>query len=382
MFHVIAGLLALYVSWRLVWCQHWLAPVKWTVSALIVLVSQHHLVTRNFFGTLASPELPSPVLMVLGCAFGGLMLAALLLLALDLFGWLAYPLSKRVGHTVLAAPSLRAGIGAAALLLAAIGTWQAVKVPEVRNIEIELAQLPPELDGFRLVQLTDLHASRLLQQPWMEAVVARTNTLDPDLIVITGDLVDGTVAMRIEDVEPLRDLTARHGVYAIPGNHEYYAEYQQWLEHFDRLGVRMLLNEHVTIVGEGAEFVLAGITDRAAAPFGQPMPDIGAALAGVPQEAAVILLSHRPPGAQVNARAGVDLQLSGHTHGGQMLGLHWLIQWANDGYVSGQYRIDGMHLYVSNGTGLWPGFPLRLGRPSEITEITLRSAGGVQANGT
>lgn len=256
-----------------------------------------------------------------------------------------------------------------------------MKVPEVRDIEIKLAQLPPELDGFRLVQLTDLHASRLFQRPWMEAVVARTNALDPDLIVITGVLVDGTVAARTQDVEPLRGLAARHGVYAIPGNHEYYAEHQQWHEHFGHLGLRMLFNEHVTTAREGAAFVLAGISDRAAEPFGEPMPDIAAALAGVPQEAAVVLLSHRPPGGQDNARAGADLQLSGHTHGGQVLGLHWVTQWANDGHVSGQYRVDGMHLYVGKGAGLWPGFPLGLGRPSEITQITLRSAGGVLAGG-
>lgn len=260
------------------------------------------------------------------------------------------------------------------MVLSVVGVWQAVRVPDVRSIEIELAQLPAELDGFRLVQLTDMQVSRLLQRPWMEAVVARANALEPDLMLLTGDMVDGTVAARRDDVEPLRDLAARHGVYAIPGNHEYYADYQQWLDHFSSLGLRMLLNEHVTIEREGGELVLAGITDLAAARFDLPLPSIEAALAGVAEEAAIVLLSHRPPGAEANARAGADLQLSGHTHGGQVLGLHWITQWANGGYVSGGYDVDGMHLYVSNGAGLWNGFPLRLGQSAEITEIILRAA--------
>lgn len=287
---------------------------------------------------------------------------------------LVYLRSRRSGRTLLELPGPRAGIGIAAMVLSVVGVWQAVRVPDVRSIEIELAQLPAELDGFRLVQLTDMQVSRLLQRPWMEAVVARANALEPDLMLLTGDMVDGTVAARRDDVEPLRDLAARHGVYAIPGNHEYYADYQQWLDHFSSLGLRMLLNEHVTIEREGGELVLAGITDLAAARFDLPLPSIEAALAGVAEEAAIVLLSHRPPGAEANARAGADLQLSGHTHGGQVLGLHWITQWANGGYVSGGYDVDGMHLYVSNGAGLWNGFPLRLGQSAEITEIILRAA--------
>ncbi|GAA5235540.1 metallophosphoesterase [Verticiella sediminum] len=374
MFHAVTCLLALYVIWRLVWRQRWRAPLKWALAIPILLASQHHLVTRNFFGSMASPEIPAAALMVLNWAFGSIVVAAVLLLVQDLLGLLAWPLSRRTARTLLTAPAPRAGIGVVALLLAAVGVWQAVRVPEVRSIEIQLARLPAGLDGFRIVQLTDLHASRLLQRPWMQAVVDRTRALAPDLVVLTGDMVDGTVAARTDDVEPLRELAAQHTVYAIPGNHEYYLGYRQWLEHFERLGVRMLLNEHVSIGRDSAQFVLAGVTDRAAAPFGQPMPDIDAALAGVERDAPVILLSHRPPGAQENARAGADLQLSGHTHGGQVLGLHWVTQWANDGYVSGRYQVGGMQLYVSNGAGLWPGFALRLGRASEIVQITLRSA--------
>lgn len=374
MFHLVTGFIALYVFWRMVGLQRWPLAVKACLGVLILAAAEHHLITRSFFGSMASPELPGGVLMALGWAFGALIVSALILLVLDATTLLfaRAPAVRRV----VTAPRLRAGVGLAALLLSALGVWQAVRVPDVRDVEIELAQLPAELDGLQLVQLSDLHASRLLQRPWMEAVVARANALQPDLLVITGDLVDGTVAARTADVEPLRALRARLGVYAIAGNHEYYAEYQHWLEHFAQLGLPMLLNSHVTIADRGASLVLAGITDPAAARFGQPLPAIDAALAGVPEDAAVILLSHRPLAAAGNALAGVDLQLSGHTHGGQVLGMHWVTQAFNEGYVSGEYAVGDMRLYVSNGTGLWNGFPLRLGKSSEITRITLRSAKG------
>lgn len=134
----------------------------------------------------------------------------------------------------------------------------------------------------------------------------------------------------------------------------------------------MLLNDHVAVSNGKDSIMLAGITDSVAARTGLPLPDVNAALAGVPKETVVILLSHRPAGAQVSAAAGADLQLSGHTHGGHLFGFHWIVQAANEGYVSGRYTVGDMQLYVSHGAGLWAGFPVRLGRSSEITEITLR----------
>ncbi|QDX97309.1 metallophosphoesterase [Pectobacterium carotovorum subsp. carotovorum] len=373
MFHVITGLIALYVIWRLVWRLRVGVPVKRILALLLLLVSQHHLITRTFFGTMASPEVPAFVLMFLGWAFGVLLISAFLLLAIDLIGVVGRLLSRSAGQVLLNNMVLRGGIFVVAMGLAAIGVWEAVRVPEVRTVEVELKQLPPALDGFRLVQLTDLHASRLLQRPWMEAVVAKTNALKPDLTAITGDLADGTVSARHDDMEPLRNLTAPHGVFTIVGNHEYYVEYTQWVQRLNTLGLRMLLNENVSIERDNAAFVLAGITDRTAADFQQLLPDTAAALSGIAPDTAVVLLSHRPTGAKENARAGVDLQLSGHTHGGQVLGMHWVTQLANEGYVSGGYDVDGMHLYVSNGAGLWNGFPIRLGKRAEITQFILRS---------
>ncbi len=373
MFHVITALIALYVIWRFVWPLAWPAKAKGLLALAVLLAAEHHLITRNFFGTMASPEVPAAVLMALGWAFGALILLALFLLARDVAGLALWVFSRGGGRALLACPRLRGGLAVAALALSALGVWQAVRVPDVRTIEVALPGLPQAYDGFRIAHLTDLHASRLLQADWMQAVVARANALEPDLTLITGDLVDGTPEARTADVRPLGELRAPHGVVAIPGNHEYYAEYMGWLRAFEKLGLRMLLNEHMAIERDGQALVLAGITDSAASRVGQPLPDIDAAMRGVPPSATVILLSHRPVGAARHAQAGASLQLSGHTHGGQILGPHLLTQLANEGYVSGMYRVNGMALYVSNGAGLWPGFPIRLGRPSEITQIVLRA---------
>jgi predicted MPP superfamily phosphohydrolase len=381
MFHVVAGLLALYVIRRLVWRSGCSSRLRWMLALLAFLPSQHHLVTRTFFGSMSSPEVPSLVLIVLGWAFGSLILSACLLLVTDVAGLAVRRISRRAEQPLPASRArVRSAIAGAAMLLAGLGVWQSIRIPDVRTVEIELAQLPRAFDGYRMVQLSDLHASRLLQRSWMEAVVARANTLKPDLMLLTGDMVDGTVAARVHDVEPLRHLTAQHGVFAVAGNHEYYQGYQQWLTHFSTLGLRVLLNEHVTISKGDSSVVLAGVTDRAAARSGDLMPNVDMALAGVPKDIAVILLSHRPSGAQANARAGADLQLSGHTHGGQFLGFHWVVQLANEGYVSGEYTVDGMRMYVSHGAGLWNGFPIRLGRRAEITQIILRAPGGLASD--
>jgi len=373
-FHLITALISLYLAWRFVWPLPWGKAAKTSLAVLIILVAEHHLVTRTFFGTMASPEVPSLVLTTLGWAFGSLILLALVLLVRDITGALSYVVSRKLGLTLLTDLRLHYGIGVAAIVLSGIGVWEATRIPRVKTIEISLPRLPLEFDGFRIVQLTDLHASRLLQAPWITTVVAKANALTPDLIVITGDLADGTPEARTADVQPLQDLTARYGVFAIPGNHEYYSDYLRWLHAFDQMGLRMLLNEHVIITRDGRNLVLAGITDITASTFALPPPDIDSALNGMSKTDPVILLSHRPLATTINARAGVDLQLSGHTHGGQILGPHIIAQWVNEGFVSGQYDVNGMKLYVSNGVGLWNGFPLRLGRPSEITQIVLRSS--------
>ena len=375
MFHVFAALIGLYVIGRFVPSLPISIGWKWVAAFVILLISQYHFFNRFFFGGMASPEVPFPVLAVGGWLFGALLLLAGFLLVKDLASVLLWILR----HTGLLSNGFylgyrtSLGLAVAALLLSAIGVWQAVRIPDVRRIDVTVDRLPAGLDGFRLVQLTDLHASRLFEAPWMRAVVDKTNALEPDLIVVTGDLVDGTTVNRAPDVAPLGELKARLGVFAVTGNHEYYSNYRSWMKAFSDLGLVILKNEHVVLDDKGHSLVLAGVTDRVAANFGLPAPDIRQALSGAPEDTPVILLAHQPKGSDVYAESGVDLQLSGHTHGGQILGMHWITQMANDGYVSGLYRIGGMQLYVSNGTGLWSGFPVRLGRSSEVTEIVLHS---------
>lgn len=376
MIHIIPGFIGIYVLCRLILPLSWKLGRKLLASIVLLLISQHHLITRTFFGTLASPELPFTVIVFLGWLFGALILLATFLLIKDCIA-IAFLLLRKAGlglklpfkHTVWAG-----GLSLLAVMLSGVGVWEAVKVPEVRTVEISLQRLPQELDGMRLVQITDLHASKLFQASWVSAVVNKANALNPDIILLTGDIIDGTPEIRALDVAPLQDLKARHGVFAIPGNHEYYSNYVAWLTKFRDLGLHLLLNEHSVIKEKGHSLVLAGTTDRAASRFAEMEPDINAALVGAPKDTAVILMAHQPRGAHINAEAGVDLQLSGHTHGGQILGLRVVSQYVNEGFISGLYQVGAMQLYVSHGAGLWSGFLPRLGCPSEITQIVLRAA--------
>jgi uncharacterized protein len=342
------------------------------VAALLLLIaSQYHLWSRLSSGSVFAPEFPRAVVILFNWAFGAIIFLALLQLVLDgatLIGMAVH------GGRVNVPDGARYAIGSVAAILAAIGVHQAVRVPPLKDIEIGIPGLAPQFDGYTLLQLTDLHISRLFPGPWARAVVERANDLGASLIVVTGDLIDGTLAARRADVEPLRDLRAADGVYVIPGNHEYFFGYRAWMAHFAGMGMRVLENDHAVLERYGGRLVLAGVTDLSASHSGLPAPDLAAALKSAPKDAAVILLDHQPREARRAAAFGVALQLSGHTHGGMIVGLDRLAAGANSGYVSGRYDVDGMTLYVNNGTGLWPGFALRLGRPSELTRITLRQA--------
>lgn len=363
------------------------------------------------FGGLASPELPRAVQLVWGWAHGAFILFAGLILLRDVLLLLRHVwcLAVRVPDIPLAGrmsgmpeqtgtimlfrqrrPTLFAFMEASdivlrqwllpALLLACVsalwGVWQACAVPEVRTVNMLVRQLPAGLEGLRVVQLSDMHVSALLRRPWVEAVVRRVNELQPDIIVLTGDMVDGKPDLRAQDVAPLAELRAHYGVWACLGNHEYYADVRGWQVALRKLGIQVLRNAHVTLTLAGGRVTLAGVTDRVALRWPEralPAPDAAEALRGAPQNVFTLLLAHRPAEAEAASRAGVDLQLSGHTHGGQLWGLAPLVGWFNGGFSRGEYVVNGMNLYISNGAGLWPGFPLRVGVPSEITEVVLHS---------
>ncbi|MDR2050425.1 MAG: metallophosphoesterase [Deltaproteobacteria bacterium] len=372
---------SLYLLLRIILPLPAALPVKLLSGAALLLVAQHYSLVRIFFGGFSSPEVPVYVLILSGWLSGSLLFLFLLALGCDIL-----ILARRIAR--FAASRGRRGSAGAffspgrrqALLVcmaavpAAYAVRQAVNVPETRSLEVRLPRLPRALDGFTLAQISDLHISSLLREGWVKAVVERTNSLRPDLIVLTGDIVDGSPASRNDSVAGLRGLRAPLGVFACVGNHEYYSGFGAWMKKFPSLGVEVLLNRHRLLEIQGQKLVLAGLADPVAARYGLPLPDLASALAGAPEEAVRILLDHRPARAEENALAGVDLQLSGHTHGGQILGLAGMVARFNRGYVRGWYKVRDMRLYVSSGAGLWSGFPLRLGVPSEICGLTLRRA--------
>ena len=343
------------------------------MAAVLTLVAlQFHRWSKLSSGSVFSPEFPRPVVVLFNWAFGAIFLLALLQLLLDVGLLVAIPFH---GGIVNPPDVVRYGLGALAAVAAAIGVHQAMRIPPLKDIEIGIRGLPRQFDGYTILQLTDLHISRLFPASWARTVVERSNKLGVDLIAITGDLIDGTVDARRADIEPLRDLNATDGVYVISGNHEYIFGYSTWMAHFATLGLLSLENRHIVLDRDGGKLVLAGITDQASRHRGHPVRDLAAVLEGAPKAVPVILLDHQPSDARHAAKLGVALQLSGHTHGGLILGFDRLAARANAGFVSGRYDVDGMTLYVNNGTALWPGFALRLGRPSELTRITLRQAG-------
>jgi len=371
---VIAVVLALYIVWRVVWRLPIKAHYRIGLGVVVLGMALHHRIVSSFAGTMASPEIPKAVIAVLATGFTTLLLTAVFVLVLDAVHVLLWLLRRPRVPALLRSRWLRPASALVALLLSVYGVWQAMVVPQVRRIEVVMHDLPQAFDGYRVLQLTDIHTSRLLTGPWVASVVRESNALQPDLVVITGDLVDGSVAARADDFAPLAGLRATDGVIAITGNHEYYGEHAQWMEAFRRAGMQVLQNSRTQVNRNGEALIIAGVTDPVAARYGLPLPDLDAALDGVAPSAPIVLLDHRPREAVANARRGVDLQLSGHTHGGHILGMHLLVKRANGGFVSGLYEVGDMQLYVSNGAGLWPGFAVRIGVPSEITEITLRRA--------
>ncbi|MDR2826152.1 MAG: metallophosphoesterase [Deltaproteobacteria bacterium] len=342
-------------------------------------------INRFLLGSGAAPELPSLALKIQGWCFFALILLLILLLLYDLLrlgkklSGLLRSARNSPGKAPLSPGRRKAMFAMLTILPTTYGLKQAVDVPEVHKTEITLHKLPKDLDGLNIVQVSDLHASALFLGDRISAVVERVNALNADLVLFTGDMVDGLPASRLKSLSSLPDIKSRYGVYACAGNHEYYSNYPAWMKAFPQLGLTMLLNSHAVLNINGHQLVLAGLTDVAAAGYNLESPDLGKALANAPENALRILLDHRPNKAPQNAEFALnlqrplDLQLSGHTHGGQIVGMSRIVARLNQGFVYGWYNVNGMPLYVSSGAGLWSGFPIRLGVPSEIAQITLHS---------
>lgn len=258
-----------------------------------------------------------------------------------------------------------------ALLVTAIGFINARRLARVVKVDVPIAGLPQELAGYAIAQISDIHVGPTIKRAYLNAIVTKVNSLKPDAIAVTGDLVDGSVQRLALHTAPLARLAAPDGVFFVTGNHEYYSGAEQWIAEVRRLGLRVLLNEHVIRRRGDAALMIAGVTDFTAQHFNPAhRSDPQLAAAGAPEDVAVkVLLAHQPRSAPAAADAGFHLQLSGHTHGGQFFPWNFFVP-LQQPFVAGLNRVRSLWVYTSRGTGYW-GPPKRFGAPSEITLVRL-----------
>ncbi len=374
------------------------------VLALSILVSGHYYLARRL---VLDPQWSAPLrtLLLLGIALLGSSIVLLPIserrLGRPLSRLIAWPASLWMGFLFLSLTLLALSDGLLLLLGAAVpeigdkgllvggarvrafavvgisvsaclfGLRNALQPPRGRRVEHRLRGWPRELDGFRIVQISDIHIGPILGRDFAEHLVARCNALDPDLIAVTGDLVDGGVTQLADEVAPFTALRARHGVFFVTGNHDYFSGVEDWVNAARGLGMRVLRNEHVTIQRGSAAFELAGVDDHRGGFVDGSREDLPRALAGRDPQRVLVLLAHDPATFKRASEMGVDLQLSGHTHGGQIWPFIYLVRLVTP-FVAGRYLRNGAQLYVSRGTGFW-GPPMRLFAPAEITEHVLCS---------
>nr|WP_166381473.1 metallophosphoesterase [Catellatospora methionotrophica] len=257
--------------------------------------------------------------------------------------------------------------GLTATGITAYGVKTALGDPVLKRVQIPLAKLPRSMDGYKIALVSDIHLGPLTGVEHSRRIVRSINGLSPDLIAVAGDLVDGTVEELGDEAAPLADLRSRDGAYFVTGNHEYFSGAEEWLVEVDRLGMRPLQNERLDIRG----LTLAGVNDVSGGDLGEGGPDFAKTLDGRDPGKPVVLLAHQPIQAFEAAKHGVDLQLSGHTHGGQMVPFN-LIAALQQPVISGLGEVDGTKVYVTNGAGFW-GPPVRVGAPPDITLVELRA---------
>ena len=389
----IVALLHAFVGWRLV--PELAAPWGWVLGVGLVLSA-----VLMPLGLLGSRVLRQPWadrlswvgLLLMGLFSSLFVLTALrdvLLLAawaVDALG-LALPLSSLRTLSGQATPLL-------ALAVSVLGFLNARRTPAVVRVNVPIAGLPAALHGFTLAQISDVHVGPTIKHAFLQRIVATVNTLGADVVAITGDLVDGKVSELAAHVAPLAGLQSRHGTFFVTGNHEYYSGAHAWIAELRRLGLTVLMNEHVVLyhssngkgMGAGwdvdaqedsqtvAPLVLAGVADYSAHHFDPThRSDPALALRGAPAHALVrVLLAHQPRSAAAAAQAGFDLQLSGHTHGGQFWPWNLFVP-LQQPFTAGLNRLQKLWVYTSRGTGYW-GPPKRFGAPSEITALRLVAA--------
>ena len=378
---LISLLLHALVGWRvasdLALTAPWLGTALWIWLAVSAWLMPMGVLAQR----IARPPL-APVLTWLGLLCMGLfsstfvltLLREVLLGALALVEW-AWPATISIANaradSALALPVL-------ALLATVLGFWNARRTAKVVQVDVPIANLPDALVGFSMAQISDVHVGPTIKTRYLQRIVDRVNALDADLVAITGDLVDGSVKELGHHVAPLAQLSSTYGTFFVTGNHEYYSGAHGWIDKLRSLGIQVLMNEHVVIDhrldsqdAEAAQVVVAGVADHTAHHFDEShRSDPHAAIANAPEQAFFkLLLAHQPRSAAAAADAGFDLQLSGHTHGGQCWPWGHFVRFQQP-FTAGLHRQQKLWVYTSRGTGYW-GPPKRFGAPSEITHLRL-----------
>jgi predicted MPP superfamily phosphohydrolase len=354
-----------------------LAWLFWTWAVVSMAVMPMGLVTPGFAGARTKTALTWLGLLLMGLFSSVFVLAVLRELVLGVL-----TLAQWLGVTANALPTIRQEtallVAPLALLMTAAGFWNARRTATVIHVDVPIANLPASMEGFQIAQISDIHVGPTIKARYLQRIVDRVNLLKADLVAITGDLVDGPVKSVGAQIAPLLDLRSSYGTYFVTGNHEYYSGAHGWIDKLRTMGITVLMNEHVVIdhstdtqAADSATIVVAGVADYSAHHFDERhRSDPHAAMADAPEHAHVkLLLAHQPRSAGAAAAAGFDLQLSGHTHGGQFWPWGYFVKFQQP-FTAGLHKLDKLWVYTSRGTGYW-GPPKRFGAPSEITCLRL-----------
>ena len=367
-------LLFCFVIWRMIWPL----KVKWYIKVLLALPLAAGAFKFQCFRVLGghyfSPDLPGWIILGGAWLYGGFYFIPPMLFCSEAVRFFKFRNEQKIWNHV------NAVIIIAAALLSAVAIGFGAADPRVTCYTVEHPQLPAAADGMKVAFITDLHIDHTTDAGKIHALVEKVNSLGADLITCGGDLMDGSVEKCGSKLKILTGLKAPFGVLGIPGNHEYYSGAEEWFGFFSKNSPELLINKSVTLPNG---VIVAGVGESVARKFFRYSPELAkkygedaeGVLKNIPREKFVLFLAHRPKAALESREFGADLQLSGHTHGGMIRGFDLLVGLYNCGWVSGRYKTKDLTLIVSNGTWLWRGFPLRLGRPGEILLVTLKRAG-------
>ncbi len=384
---LISSLLHAWVGWRVAPALAGFAAFPqggalfWALLVASALLMPMGFLARRFAGGAVATVLTWLGLISMGL-FSSLFVLTLLRDGVLVLAWLASSISALVGadadtaHALLASLQTwsAAVVPILGLAVTAWGFWNARRTARVVRVDVPIAGLPAALNGFTVAQISDIHVGPTIKHAYLARIVARVNALGADMVAITGDLVDGRVADLQRHVQPLATLKSTHGTFFVTGNHEYYSGAHAWIDELRRLGLTVLMNEHVVLNHDETQMVVAGVADFSAHHFDEThRSSPAAAMLGAPIAAQVrMLLAHQPRSAQAASDAGFDLQLSGHTHGGQFWPWNHFVQFQQP-FTAGLNRLKDLWVYTNSGTGYW-GPPKRFGVPSEITHLRLVSA--------